>query len=145
VQTQAALLVALGRRQREVAKQLGVTHETVCRWNHLPAFESTVVEIQQQLLDSTRARHISLLGQAMDELQELLRHPDPVIKLRAIQLIMQPLRMPGASLKECREQPNDERDFVDFIQTFKEAGGQRIAERDREEVSLDADNDARFK
>src|SRR4051794_8808977 len=30
-QAQGAVLIALGRRQREVAKIVGVTHETVCR------------------------------------------------------------------------------------------------------------------
>src|SRR3954447_15756889 len=124
-QAQGAVLIALGRRQREVAKILDVAHETVCRWGHLPEFESTVFRIQEELIESTRARHLALIEEAMNELGQLVRHPSPVIRLRAIGLILQPLRMPDVSLKECRAEPNDEVDFQDFMRAFTEEARSR--------------------
>src|SRR3954447_18496688 len=124
-QAQGAVLIALGRRQREVAKILDVAHETVCRWGHLPEFESTVFRIQEELIESTRARHLALIEEAMNELGQLVRHPSPVIRLRAIGLILQPLRMPEVALNECRIQHTDEKDFESFIQAFKEEAQHR--------------------
>jgi hypothetical protein len=124
MQAQGALLMAMGRRQREVAKLVGVTHETVCRWRHLPEFESTVSRIQGELIDSTRAKHLALIEEAMTELGNLLKHPSPIIRLRAIQLVFQPLRMPEITLNESRQEPRDERDFEDFMRVFmNEANG----------------------
>src|SRR5437867_1200794 len=80
-QSQAATLMGLGHRQREVARLLDVANETVCRWQRIPAFKLAVCEAQRELIETIRARHIFVVGKAMDELGELLAHPSPVIKL----------------------------------------------------------------
>ena len=129
MQAQGALLVALGRRQKEVAKLLDIRHETVCRWAQLPEFEFEVARIQQDLVDATRAKHLALMEEAMNQLGELLKHPSPIIRLRAIQLVFQPLRMPENGLKECRAEPNDEVDFQDFMRGFTEQAQDGISVR----------------
>src|SRR4051794_10323702 len=80
-QTQAAMQIAFDRRQREVAKLVGVSHETVSRWWHIPEFEHAVSQHQQDLISAGCAKHMALLGKAVDRLEELLDHPNALIKL----------------------------------------------------------------
>src|SRR5690349_10859161 len=90
-QSQAAFLVACGRRKREVATLVNATPETISRWSNIAAFDAAVQEHQQELIDYARARHMALLGKAVDRLEALLDHNNPSIRLRAIWLALQPL------------------------------------------------------
>jgi transcriptional regulator with XRE-family HTH domain len=119
-QAQAALLIALGRRQREVAKLVGVSAETVSRWWHIAEFESAVSDNQRQFIDYTRARHMFLVGKAVDRLEQLLDSSNPVIKLRAIQIVLQPLKI-TAPLPHVELERGDEADFQEFVRVFTEA------------------------
>src|SRR5215212_3680292 len=74
MQTQAALLLAQGRRQSDVGKLLQISHETICRWGRSPAFAHAVTEAQHELIESVRSWHLSLLGKAMGRLEALLDH-----------------------------------------------------------------------
>ena len=129
-QAPAAMLIALGRRQRDVAKLVGVSHETVSRWWHIPEFEQAVSQHQQDLIAAGCAKHMALLGKAVDRLEELLDHPNAVIKLRAIQLVMRPLST-AVALKPVELQRPDESDFEDFMRVFME-GTKRVQKTDSE-------------
>jgi hypothetical protein len=118
-QSQAAMLIAFGRRQREVAKLVGVSHETVSRWWHIPEFEYAVSQHQQDLIAAGCAEHMALLGKAVDRLEQLLDHPNAVIKLRAIQLVLHPLGT-AAALKPVELRRTDPVDFEDFMRVFME-------------------------
>src|SRR3954453_23865013 len=111
------MLIAFGRRQREVAKLVGVSHETVSRWWHIPEFEHAVYQHQQDLISAGCAKHMALLEKAVDRLEQLLDHPNVVIKLRAIQLVLQPLSTTVA-LKPVELRRTDPVDFQDFMRVI---------------------------
>ena len=59
-------------------------------------------------------------------------------KLRAIKLILQPLRMPERAQKGCREHPSDEHDFKDFMRLFIQEtkdGYSEMDEPDNKQIS----------
>jgi hypothetical protein len=123
-QAQAAMLIALGRRQRDVAKLIGVSHETVSRWWHIPDFALAVSENQRGFIGYAQSRHMVLVGKAVDRLEELLDHANPIVKLRAIALVLQPLNT-KLPLKHAAVERTDEQDFQEFMRVFIE-GTKRI-------------------
>ena len=137
MQKQAALLLAQGRRQSDVARMLGISHETVCRWGRLPEFEAATAKAQHELIDSIRTWHLSLVGRAMERLESLLDHRTPQVQLRAAELILRPLVMPLVALKDVREPRLDEDDFQSFVRTFSEEanGGNGGAECDPRRIA----------
>ncbi|WP_416925107.1 hypothetical protein [Ottowia sp.] len=88
-QIQAASLIAGGRSQRQVAKAIGVTYQTVNVWAQLPAFRA---EVQAIIGDAHQATATMLQGQrmrALEELATLLTNAPPSVKLQAIRTVLE--------------------------------------------------------
>ncbi len=72
----AVQLVAQGRSGREIAKQLGVTEETVSRWKKQPAFIAMVNDLLGQLRDTTQQKMRNLVLLALEILEKELSNKD---------------------------------------------------------------------
>ena len=62
----AVQLVVQGRSGREIAKQLGVTEETVSRWKKQPVFIAMVNDLLGQLRDTTQQKMRNLVLLALE-------------------------------------------------------------------------------
>ena len=72
----AVQLVVQGRSGREIAKQLGVTEETVSRWKKQPAFIAMVNDLLGQLRDTTQQKMRNLVLLALEILEKELSNKD---------------------------------------------------------------------
>lgn len=103
-QVQAAILLAAGRSNRSVARELKVSEQTVCNWKRLAAFRA--------LVDQHRARNAADLSTALSGLLPLaiegfrasLTDASPALRLRAAQSIVASLTKLGAPLPEAWEE-----------------------------------------
>lgn len=101
-QFQAASLIAGGRSQRQVAKALGVTYQTVNAWAQLPSFKA---QVQSILGESQQSTLYMLRGQrlkALEELSNLLDTAPPAVKLQAIRVVLEPCPIPMACASPYR-------------------------------------------
>ena len=99
-QIQAASLIAGGRSQRQVAKAIGVTYQTINVWAQLPAFRA---EVQAIIGDAHQATATMLQGQrmkALEELATLLDTAPPAVKLQAIRLVLEATATPLALIDD---------------------------------------------
>ena len=88
-QLQAASLIASGQSQRQVAKTVGASYQTVNAWAQLPAFRA---QVQAILGDAHQSTATMLQGQrlrAIEVLGTLLENAPPAIKLQAVRLILE--------------------------------------------------------
>ena len=88
-QIQAASLIASGQSQRQVAKVVGVSYQTVNAWAQLPDFRA---QVQAILGDAHQTTATMLEGQrmrAMEVLANLLENASPAIRLQAVKLILE--------------------------------------------------------
>lgn len=88
-QQQAITLLASGKSQRQTAKAVGVSAQTITAWMKLDAFQkgldgllSTVEAESTQLLRSQRLR-------AVDALTDLLDSKTPAVKLAAAKTVLE--------------------------------------------------------
>ena len=72
----AVQLVVQGRSGREIAKQLGVTEETVSRWKKQPVFIAMVNDLLGQLRDTTQQKMRNLVLLALEILEKELSNKD---------------------------------------------------------------------
>ena len=85
-QIQAASLIASGQSQRQVAKAVGVSYQTVNVWAQTPDFRA---QVQAILGDAHQTTATMLEGQrmrAMEVLANLLENASPAIRLQAVKL-----------------------------------------------------------
>lgn len=88
-QIQAASLIASGQSQRQAAKAVGVSYQTVNVWAQTPDFRAQVHAI---LGDAHQTTATMLEGQrmrAMEVLANLLENASPAIRLQAVKLILE--------------------------------------------------------
>jgi len=71
-QTSAVLLLASGKTAREVAKQIGVTPETISHWRRQPSFAACLNRTCWGLLEAGRDRLRGAADQAAQKLVELM-------------------------------------------------------------------------
>ena len=88
-QQQAVTLLASGKSQRQTAKAVGVSPQTITAWMKLDAFQkgldgllSTVEAESTQLLRSQRLK-------AVDALTDLLDSKSPAVKLAAAKTVLE--------------------------------------------------------
>lgn len=89
-QIQAARLLASGVKSIDVAKQLGVTPETVSRWRRSIEFQAQINEVQADAHDDALNVLRSLSFNALSVLQEQLTNTDapPKVRLDAAQAVL---------------------------------------------------------
>ena len=72
-----------GRRQVDVAQELGVTEETVSRWKTLPTFTAALNMAVRDAYEGTLGKVRTVAQDALDVLQELLKSQDERVRLSA--------------------------------------------------------------
>ena len=82
-QWQAVSLLVAGRRQVDVAQELGVTEETVSRWKALPTFTAALNMGVRDAYEGTLGKVRTVAQDALDVLQELLKSKDERVRLSA--------------------------------------------------------------
>ena len=68
--------VAMGLTNRQIAKELNVAEETICRWKRTPEFQAGVNTILLECRDNTKQRLRNLLTHSLDLLEEEINNPE---------------------------------------------------------------------
>lgn len=79
----AALLVAAGKTDREVAAEVGASPRTVRRWRTEPAFRARVVALRSAAVDAALGRLADSTTFAADVLRESMAGADADLRFRA--------------------------------------------------------------
>ncbi len=86
-QLQAIFLLVQGCSDCEVAEQLEVTRETVCRWrNGNPHFIAALHQRRRELWDGAHDKLRGLVGKAVDALEHALGHDDPKVAIELLKM-----------------------------------------------------------
>jgi hypothetical protein len=89
-QVKAIELLASGTSQKDAAKAVGVTPETVCGWHKAPDFQAALNRIKRESLDAARDLLRSCVGDAARTLQELMKPGKPdAIRLRSAVAVLE--------------------------------------------------------
>lgn len=98
-------LVAEGRSQSEIADAVGVSRSTVRRWMDTdPAFSEAVTAAQdagRRALEETTDRIAEIVSSSLESLAELVKDPDPKIRLDAVKTALDRFGHPVASKAEA--------------------------------------------
>ncbi len=91
----AALLLATGKRARDVALELGVTEQTICRWRKQEAFIDAVAAAGQGIdatikaqIEGAKALTLECRSEALDVVRKHLYSENPAIALKAAELLL---------------------------------------------------------
>ena len=83
--------VAMGLTNRQIAKELNVAEETICRWKQTPEFQAEVNAILLECRDNTKQRLRNLLTHSLDLLEEEINNPESKLRvsiaLKMLQLV----------------------------------------------------------
>ena len=83
----AALGVALGRPQEEIAAEVGVTTRTIRNWSKRPGFRRMVSRFRDKLVDESVGRMAAMLTRADEKLMTLLDTADGRLFLDVVKAI----------------------------------------------------------
>ena len=83
--------VAMGLTNRQIAKELNVAEETICRWKQTPEFQAGVNTILLECRDNAKQRLRNLLTNSLVFLEEEMNNPESRhkvnIALKMLQLV----------------------------------------------------------
>ena len=83
--------VAMGLTNRQIAKELNVAEETICRWKQTPEFQAGVNAILLECRDNAKQRLRNLLTNSLVFLEEEMNNPESRhrvnIALKMLQLV----------------------------------------------------------
>ena len=83
--------VAMGLANRQIAKELNVAEETICRWKQTPEFQAEVNAILLECRDNAKQRLRNLLTNSLDLLEAEMNNPESRhkvnIALKMLQLV----------------------------------------------------------
>ena len=84
----AAGLLVSGKQGREVAAALNIAEETVSRWRQQVAFRNLMEQLLRQHIDSMQLSMVTLTGEAIAELHNLLHAFSDTVSLKACAVIL---------------------------------------------------------
>ena len=90
-QRRAALLLALGVPQTEIAHDVDKSQQMICHWKKLPAFRALVNKFVLNREQKTMESVANIREIALRELSKLIEDPDPKIRLRAVEFTIENL------------------------------------------------------
>ena len=90
-QRRAALLLALGVPQTEIARDVDKSQQMICHWKKLPAFRALVNKFVLNREQKTMESVANIREIALRELSKLIEDPDPKIRLRAVEFTIENL------------------------------------------------------
>ena len=83
--------VAMGLTNRQIAKELNVAEETICRWKQTPEFQAEINAILLECRDNAKQRLRNLLTNSLDLLEAEMNNPESRhrvnIALKMLQLV----------------------------------------------------------
>ncbi len=83
--------IAMGLSNRQIAKELNVAEETICRWKQTPEFQAEVNAILLECRGNTKQRLRNLLTNSLDLLEAEMNNPESRhrvnIALKMLQLV----------------------------------------------------------
>ncbi len=88
-QQEAAALIASGKSQRQAAKAVGVSPQTLTAWAHKEEFQKHVQALLQPAHEGVQTVLQGLHQRAAEVLASLLETAPPATKLQAIRLIFE--------------------------------------------------------
>ena len=86
-QYKAVGLVAVGIKDEDISKEVGVTRQTINRWKN-PQFMEEVRIQRIEISKSNKERYRSLYSKTIDELENAFKSDDPKIRLDAAKFIL---------------------------------------------------------
>jgi hypothetical protein len=96
-------LIALGKSDIEVARELALERSTIWRWRKDPAFQTELARRREELWSSSVDRMSALLGPTLDVLAEALDDGDRNIAMQFLKL----LRVGDVALERVRRTETD--------------------------------------
>jgi len=84
----AAGLLVSGKQGKEVAAALNIAEETVSRWRQQVAFRNLMEQLLRQHIDSMQLSMVTLTGEAIAELHNLLHAFSDTVSLKACAVIL---------------------------------------------------------
>jgi hypothetical protein len=84
----AALLLASGMKQKDVAEDVSVTPATLCNWQKSIEFKIAVNRNTSEILAASRNRLISLSSGAIDCIHELLSSDNDQVRLQVCKMLL---------------------------------------------------------
>lgn len=87
-QQKAIVLLARGGKIKDVAKEVGVTEQTIYNWKTDTQFMEDLKDETRSYLEESRLRLASLTLPAIETLAMLLNSKNPAIQLKAVQEIL---------------------------------------------------------
>jgi hypothetical protein len=98
-QQNAIDLLILGKPDREVAEEVGVSRPTVTDWrNHNEHFAAELNRRRQELWGAQTERLRALVAQAVDALEENLSGDDPALRQAAAVHVLRAVKLYGTNL-----------------------------------------------
>lgn len=80
--------ILLGKTQAEIAKHLGLTPISIRKAVERPKFRTYLLALEQDYLGSADRRLKNSFVHAVDTLLKWIKHADPTVSLRAIEILM---------------------------------------------------------
>lgn len=91
-----------GKRDKEIAQEIGVSRETVSKWrHHNPVFQAEYNLRRKQIWDANRERLASLITKALGAIEKALEMGDASVALRILRCAK------GLNTIECPDGPTD--------------------------------------
>lgn len=118
--------ILAGKTDRETAKVVGVSRETVSKWrHHSPVFQAEYNLRRKQIWDANREHLASLIARALGVIEKALEMGDASVALRILRCAK------GLNTIECPDGPTDVADVLREL--ARERAEQELASTRREE------------
>ena len=114
--------VAMGLTNRQIAKELNVAEETICRWKQTPEFQAEINAILLECRDNAKQRLRNLLTNSLDLLEAEMNNPESRHKVNIALKMLQLVRIHalvhediGSVNPEIVQKIKEDKDFKDLF------------------------------